>query len=442
MTDMDSPTKQMAGLRRLAEKKIAKTSRGKTPLSAEDEGRHELQVHRIELEMQNEELRRAMEELKTSRARYFEIFALAPVGYCTLNEHGLILEANLFATRLLGADRSTAVKQPLTRFIFPDDQDIYYRQRKNLVESGEPQACDLRMVKPDGTAFWAHWTLAVARGENGAPEFRIVLSDITRRKQVEEEREKILLREQRLLSITESAHDAIFRLNSQGEISYWNPAAELLFGYSREEAFGKKLHDLLVPKPFSASQRVSEQALAGAAAAPAFGQMIELSVRHKDGHEIVIAVTLWTVAHDSDGVTEGIVRNITHLKQLEAVILSISDREQQRIGHDLHDGLGQQLTALEMKCFLLQDDLSAKDFAANQEQLQQQASQIRLLLQECVRSTRAISHNLSPMDLEADGLMNALAQLASLIHVPGKLECQFDCPDPVTLADPQCSLHL
>ena len=166
MTDMDSPTKQMAGLRRLAEKKIAKTSRGKTPLSAEDEGRHELQVHRIELEMQNEELRRAMEELKTSRARYFEIFALAPVGYCTLNEHGLILEANLFATRLLGADRSTAVKQPLTRFIFPDDQDIYYRQRKNLVESGEPQACDLRMVKPDGTAFWAHWTLAVARGEN------------------------------------------------------------------------------------------------------------------------------------------------------------------------------------------------------------------------------------------------------------------------------------
>ena len=442
MTDKDSPKDQMAGLRRRAEKKCPKSGRKKTPLSPEDEVRHELRVQQIELEMQNEELRRAMEELKASRARYFEIFALAPVGYCTVNERGLIREANLFAARLLGADQSSMIKQPLTRFIFPDDQDIYHLLRQNLLKSGAPQECDLRMVKPDGTPFWAHWTLAAAQGENGAPVFRVVLSDITRSKQAEEELELTLLREQWLLSITESAHDAIFRLNSQGEISYWNPAAELLFGYRRNEALGKKLLDLLVPKSLRAAQHRAEQVLARAADTPAFGQMIELAVRHKDGQEIIIAVTLWTVAHDSSGVTEGIVRNITHLKQLESVILSISDSEQQRIGHDLHDGLGQQLTAIEMKCFLLQDDLSAKNFAANRKQLQLQARQIRLSLQECIRATRAISHSLAPMNMESDGLMNALSHLASHIHTPGKLDCQFDCPAPVTLEDPHSFLHL
>ena len=71
MTDKDSPKDQMAGLRRRAEKKCPKSGRKKTPLSPEDEVRHELRVQQIELEMQNEELRRAMEELKASRARYF-----------------------------------------------------------------------------------------------------------------------------------------------------------------------------------------------------------------------------------------------------------------------------------------------------------------------------------------------------------------------------------
>ena len=74
---------------------------------------HELRVHQIELEMQNEELRRAQEELEASRARYFDLYDLAPVGYFTLSEQGLILEANLTAATLLGVARGALVKQPL-----------------------------------------------------------------------------------------------------------------------------------------------------------------------------------------------------------------------------------------------------------------------------------------------------------------------------------------
>ena len=108
---------------------------------------HELEVHQIELEMQNEELRRAQEEIAASRARYFDLYELAPVGYLTLSEKGLILEANLTAANLLGVERSQLVKRPLFRFIVPEDQDIYYLHRKRLLATRQPQVCELRMVR-------------------------------------------------------------------------------------------------------------------------------------------------------------------------------------------------------------------------------------------------------------------------------------------------------
>ena len=79
------------------------------------EALHELQVHQIELEMQNEELRRMHLELDTGRARYFDLYDLAPVGYCTLSEKGMILEANFTAATLLGVNRGALVGQPVSR---------------------------------------------------------------------------------------------------------------------------------------------------------------------------------------------------------------------------------------------------------------------------------------------------------------------------------------
>ncbi|MGE5531846.1 MAG: PAS domain S-box protein, partial [Bacteroidota bacterium] len=147
---------------------------------------HELRVHQIELEMQNEELRRMQAELEAARARYFDLYDLAPVGYCTLSEQGLILEANLTAATLLGVARSALVKQPISRFIFPEDQAIYYLFRKQLFETGTPQACELRMRRADAAPFWARLEATVAPDAAGAPGCRVVLSDITARRQLEE----------------------------------------------------------------------------------------------------------------------------------------------------------------------------------------------------------------------------------------------------------------
>jgi PAS domain S-box-containing protein len=110
-----------------------------TPMGggAIDETLHELRVHQIELELQNEELRRVQAELEASRANYFDLFDQAPVGYCTLSEPGQILGANQAVASLVGMEKEDLAGWPITRFILPEDQDIYYLMRRRLLRACE-----------------------------------------------------------------------------------------------------------------------------------------------------------------------------------------------------------------------------------------------------------------------------------------------------------------
>jgi PAS domain S-box-containing protein len=191
-------------LRRRAEEKAHTDEvQAQKTLSPEESVRllHELQVHQIELEMQNEELRRAQGELEAARARYFDLFDLAPVGYFTLSEQGLIREANLTAAGLLGVERRDLVKKPLTRFVLSEDQDIYYRHRKLLFESGQPQLLDLRMLRADASTFWARLETTEAQDVDGAPVCRAVMSDITASKQAEEKLAELDRRKDQFLAM-------------------------------------------------------------------------------------------------------------------------------------------------------------------------------------------------------------------------------------------------
>ncbi len=158
---------------------------------------HELQVHQIELELQNEDLKRAKDDIEISKARYFDLYDKAPVGYCIADASGLVLEANRALASLLGATRSALAKQPLTRFIAQADQDIYYRMRQKLLANpvvaaatDEMVSCELRMVRSGSTQFWAHITATVVPGNvlqtgDKAIQLRLTLSDISASKQAE-----------------------------------------------------------------------------------------------------------------------------------------------------------------------------------------------------------------------------------------------------------------
>ena len=192
---MEQGTDEAAELRRKAEAlAISLESKEVSKDPSLEETRqlvHELRVHQIELELQNEELRRAQGELEASQARYFDLYDLAPVGYFTLADRGLILEANLTAATMLGVPRGALVNQPITRFILKDDQDLYYHLRKRVVETGQRQMCELRMAKTDGAPFWTLTEATLSEGAQGVPAIRAVMSDISERKRAEDDRSRL-----------------------------------------------------------------------------------------------------------------------------------------------------------------------------------------------------------------------------------------------------------
>ena len=179
---------EISDLRRRAEELLRKRPGELDKIPPTDVQRifHELQVHQIELEMQNEELRRAQHDLEVSHEKYFDLYDLAPVGYLSLDENGIILEANLTAATLLGRERSDMVGQPLSRFMHREDQDLYYLCHKQLVEMRAPQVCEMRMVRKDGAPFCVRIDIAAAQGFDSTKESRAVIIDISERKRMED----------------------------------------------------------------------------------------------------------------------------------------------------------------------------------------------------------------------------------------------------------------
>jgi PAS domain S-box-containing protein len=147
---------------------------------------HELQVHQAELEIQNEELRRTQLELEDQRDRYSRLYNLAPVGYLTLDEAGVIEEANLTAAGLLHVDRRSLRKEKFARFVLPESQDEFYLHRRLVASAASLQTCELNMRRSNGGRFTGRLessTVTVHAGE--AAKLLIALSDVTAQRQIE-----------------------------------------------------------------------------------------------------------------------------------------------------------------------------------------------------------------------------------------------------------------
>ncbi|TXT41460.1 MAG: PAS/PAC and GAF sensor-containing diguanylate cyclase/phosphodiesterase [Comamonadaceae bacterium] len=193
---------------------------------------HELQVHQIELELQNEELRDTQAALDSSRAMYFDFYELAPVGYLTVNERGLIKQANLTSSSLIGVLREALIERPITDFIHQQDQDTYYLFRQRLMEADKSLLCELQMSRPDGSPFWVQLVALVVPDQDGHKVLRMVLSDVSERKQAEE---KFML----AASVFSHAHEGIFITDAQANILEVNAAFTRITGYGRAEVLGR-----------------------------------------------------------------------------------------------------------------------------------------------------------------------------------------------------------
>jgi diguanylate cyclase (GGDEF)-like protein/PAS domain S-box-containing protein len=210
---------------------------------------HELKVHQIELELQNEELRRAKAEADEVKARYQDLYDLAPVGYCTVNAAGLISQANQTLTTLLGVTHKALLGKPLSRYVSREDQDGYYLFRKQVLSPpakpgtvGEPPTCELPMLRADGTPFWVQWTASSELDAQGAPELRLVVHDIRARRLADE---ALLASEERYRALAQDMPLFVCAFMPDGTLTYANAALAALIGMPAQNLIGQNFTDFL-----------------------------------------------------------------------------------------------------------------------------------------------------------------------------------------------------
>ncbi len=237
MTRDKRSTPTPAELRKRAESRVDPDASERSDLAEKDRKAllHELQVHQVELEMQNDELRKAQIELMQSRDRYYELYDLAPVGYLTLDPTGKILEANLAATALLGVERGQLLGQRLSRFMTARGGDEFHHYRREVFSSSTAQACDLQIEGDAGRSFPAHIeAISVSDSAGRRTHCRCVVVDIAELRQKESE---LLESEQKFRDVAGRIDAVLYIHQRGGSISYASPAYEEVWGRSVEELY-------------------------------------------------------------------------------------------------------------------------------------------------------------------------------------------------------------
>jgi PAS domain S-box-containing protein len=239
--------------------------------------------------------------------------------------------------------------------------------------------------------------------------------------------------EERYRELFENATDTLYTHDPEGRITSVNQTGERLLQRSRRELLGRNILDFVVEEQRASAQQWLERLLNGTAAPnmewdviDASGQRVKLEISARlmarDGHELEI---------------EGIARDITERKRLEREILEISNREQRRIGHDLHDGVCQQLAGIAFMTSTLAEELAEDGVSQSN-----QAEKISGMINEAIDQTRGVARGLFPVRLEEKGLVAALEELASNAREVFKINCHFVMEGVPIAVENEIALHL
>lgn len=228
-------------LRERAERLLRKEPKPDTIESIDEAKRaiHELQVHQVEIEIQNEELRRTQSELEASRDRYAGLFETAPVGYALLDQSGVIRRANSTLGELCGCAAGLLTSQPFYSLLHPEDQVVFKGRYRSFWDDPSDKSMELRFLRPDGivchTLVRGRSEVALEAGP-AEPLLLFAISDLS----AQIKAQVTLQESEKSHRITlESIADAVIATDAAGRITRHNPAAAQITGWSQQDAIGQ-----------------------------------------------------------------------------------------------------------------------------------------------------------------------------------------------------------
>jgi sigma-54 dependent transcriptional regulator, acetoin dehydrogenase operon transcriptional activator AcoR len=295
---------------------------------------HELQVHQVELELQNHELRRTQLELQESQNNYQDLYHLAPIGYLTVDRKGFVLDANLTAANLLGLDRDSLIGKSLSCFLSKEDSDILYLRLKRILQTRKKLTCELRFAKENGEQIHVQLEgVATQKQDGNVTRLRILLSDISGRKRAEEE---ALARFEEIEDLYNNAPCGYHSLDKDGVFVRINNTELSWLGYTRDQVIGNiKFPDILTNESLITFQenfpRLKERG---------WVKDLEFDLIRKDGTILPVILSA-TAIKDSAGnylMSRSTVFDITEQKRAKQA-LSLSEQRYKALYEDSSDGV-------------------------------------------------------------------------------------------------------
>ncbi len=275
----------------------------------------ELQVHQVELETQNRELREAQLQLEISRDRYADLFDFAPVGFVTMDANGLIHDLNLAAAELLEVERGRLIGVPFHLYVVPQDLALFREHFQQLISEKGVATCELRLKRRSSCKGYLVELRSGLRGGKSEERqlYRTSVLDIGARKEAEQ---AVRDSESRLRAILNTAAEGIITIDEHGLIESFNQAAEQMFGRSAGETVGQNVRVLMTsPHHEQHDQYLANYRDTGVRKIIGIGREA-LGVR-KDGSLFPLEIAVSEMRLGEDRKFTGLVRDITWRKKAE-----------------------------------------------------------------------------------------------------------------------------
>ena len=368
----------------------------------------------------------------------------------SVDESQRILLFNHAAELIFRCPRSAALGQPLERFIPERFRTAHHGHIAHFAQTGVTsrrmgELTTLWGLRADGEEFPLEASISQA-GEPGKRQFTVILRDISLRRQQDAEAERVRGAlddtQARLTAIVDSAMDAVITVDDAQRIVLFNRAAEQVFRVPRDQVLGAPLERLLPARFRGAHHAHVESFGATGVTSRRMGDITTLWALRGDGSEFPIEASISQVAEAGRRYFTVILRDITvrkqaedalrrqqhELRELSAQVLEAREEEKTRIARELHDELGQLLTAVKMDLSWLNDRASADD-----EQLCAKLRETSALVDQTVTATRRISADLRPLMLDDLGLADAAAWLVEEFGKRSSVRCSFQLGDAAAL---------